>query len=210
LQVSEQEDSKMNVTQCRRVPHRFLGLFLIMAGAVIALPRNVITQTLGQPEEFTANAVDVNTGRTGRVDISVTRWSTASERTKLVSALFDKGQDGLLKELRDMRPVGRIRTTGSIGYELRYAQQRPMPEGGREVVFATDRPMSFWELTNSSRSSDYPFTWARLEMRPDGTGEGQLAVAAKITGDKDDRLIEVENYSLQPVRLQSVRSRTEN
>jgi hypothetical protein len=152
----------------------------------------------------------VNTGRTGRADISVTRWSTAAERTALVNALFNKGQDELLKQLRETRAVGRIRTPGSVGYELRYAQQRRLPDGGREVVFATDRPMSFSELTNLSRSSDYPFTWGRLELKPDGTGEGQLAVAAKITSDKDDRVIEVENYSLQPVRLVSVRSRTEN
>jgi len=144
---------------------------------------------MGQAEEFSAAAFDVNSGQTGRVDISVTRWSTTAERDQLVKVLFEKGQDGLLRELQNVRPVGRIHSPGSIGYELRYAQQRRLPEGGREVVLATDRPMSFWEVTNQPRSSQYPFTWVRLTLGPDGKGEGELAVAAKIIGDKDDRQI---------------------
>jgi hypothetical protein len=40
-----------------------------------------------------------------------------------------------------MKPVGRIRTPGSIGYDLRFAQQRKLPDGDREIVVATDRPM---------------------------------------------------------------------
>jgi hypothetical protein len=178
--------------------------------AVWSYPQRVSTQTMGQAEEFSAAAFDVNSGQTGRVDISVTRWSTTAERDQLVNALFEKGQDRLLRELQNMRPVGRIHSPGSIGYELRYAEQRRLPEGGREVVLATDRPMSFWEVSNQPRSSQYPFTWVRLTLGSDGTGQGELAVAAKIIGDKDDRQIEVETFELQPVKLQNVTSRTES
>lgn len=66
--------------------------------------------------------------------------------------------------------------------------------------------MSFWELTRGPRSADYPFTWVYLQMRPDGTGQGKLAVAAKIIGEKDDRLIEVEDFALQTVRLENVKA----
>jgi hypothetical protein len=171
---------------------------------------SAIAQTLGQPEQFSASVIDINTGRTGRVDMSVTRWSSAAERTALVRTLFKEGSDALLDALRDMRSVGRIHTPGSIGYDLRFAQQRPLPDGGREIIFATDRPMSFWELTNQPRSATYPFTWIQLRMRPDGTGEGKLAIAARITGEEADRLIEVEDFALQPVRLENVRSRTDD
>src|SRR5262245_51037290 len=91
-----------------------------------------VAQTLGEPENFSASAIDINSGWTGRIDISVDRWSTNAERDKLIETLFKKGSDALLEAVRDLRTVGRIRTPGSIGYELRYASWRRLPEGGRE------------------------------------------------------------------------------
>jgi len=180
---------------------------LALAGAFCWYSAAGMAQTRGEPEHFTASYVDINTGRTGPVEISITRWSTAAERTTLQQTLFKKGQDALLDTLRDMRSVGRIYTPGSIGYDLRFAEQRALPEGGRELIFATDRPMSFWELTNRPRSSQYPFTWVQFRVGPDGKGEGKIAVAARITGEEADDLIEVEDFAIQPVRLQNIRSR---
>ena len=165
-----------------------------------------IAQTRGEPEQFTASYVDINTGRTGPVQISVTRWSTADERDRLHQALFKKGQDGLLDAVRDMRSVGRIFTPGSIGYDLRYAEQRRLPDGGREIILATDRPMSFREIVERPISADYPFTWVQFKMRSDGTGEGKLAVAARIVGEEADQLIEVQDFAISPVRLEKIRS----
>jgi hypothetical protein len=163
-------------------------------------------QTRGEPEQFNASFVDINTGRTGPLQISVTRWSTPAERATLQQTLFKKGQDALLEALRDMRPVGRISTPGNIGYDLRFAEQRTLPDGGREIILATDRPMSFWEIVNKPRSSQYPFTWLQFRMRSDGTGQGKVAVAARITGEEADALIEVEDFAIQPVRLENIRS----
>ena len=163
-------------------------------------------QTRGEPEQFTAQYIDLNTGRTGPVQISVTRWSTPAEQTTLQQTLFKKGQDALLGTLRDMRAVGRIHTPGSIGYDLRYSEERKLPEGGREIILATDRPMSFWEIVNRPTSSQYPFTWVQFRMRHDGTGEGKLAVAARIIGEEADDLIEVTDFAIQPVRLQNIKS----
>ena len=165
-----------------------------------------IAQTRGEPEQFNASYVDINTGRTGPIQISVTRWSTPSERATLHQTLFKKGQDALLEALRDMRSVGRISTPGNIGYDLRFAEQRTLPDGAREIILATDRPMSFWEIVNKPRSSQYPFTWLQFRMRPDGTGQGKVAVAARITGEEADDLIEVEDFAIQPVRLENIKS----
>ena len=179
-----------------------IALFLV----TFAFTQPVKTQTMGQPEEFTAGAIDMNHGRTGQIQITVDRWSMPSERAKLITALLGKGPEELLKVLQDTRPVGRIRTPDSIGYDLHYAAERPGPDGGRDVVLTTDRPIGFWEATNRPRSIDYPFTIVQLHMKPDGTGEGKLAVAAKVTGDEDTRMIEIENYDMQPVNLVDVRS----
>ena len=187
--------------------HIRLGAIAFVLFSVAALPA---AQTMGDPEHFTATAVDMNTGWTGRIEISVSRWSTAAEREVLTTALFKEGSDELLDKLRDMRPVGRIYTPGSIGYELRFAEQTRGPDGGRRIVLATDRPMSFWEAVNKPRSADYPFTWVQLNMKPDGSGEGELAVRARVFGDRPNRPIEVETFEIQPIRLQTVTSRKEN
>lgn len=165
-----------------------------------------LAQTRGEREQFSAAYVDINTGQSGPVQISVTRWSTDAERRTLHQTLFKKGQDALLESLRDMRSVGRISTPGSIGWDLRYAEDRMLPDGVREIILATDRPMSFWEITNRPISSQYPFTWVQFRVRPDGTGEGKLAVAARITGEEADDLIEVEDFAIQPVRLHNIKS----
>lgn len=184
--------------------------FIPLLVAIFSLTAMPFAQTNGVSERFSAFAVNVNTGDTGRVEISVTRWSTPGERETLVSTLVKEGQDGLLDKLRDMRAVGRIHTPGSIGYELRYAEQAKLPEGGRKIVLATDRPMSFRELFNRPRSSEYPFTWVELNMKTDGTGDGQLAVRARAFADRADRPIEVETFDIQPIRLQRVTASQDN
>lgn len=173
---------------------------------VVSVVRSVSTQTMGQPEEFTAGAIDINNGRAGQIQMNVDRWSTQAERARLVEALFSKGGDDLLKVVQDMKSVGRIRTPDSIGYDLRYSQQRPGRDGGRDIVLVTDRPISFWEAVNRPRSIDYPFTLIQIHINPDGKGEGKLAVATKITSDPDTKMIEIEDFAHQPVRLVDVNS----
>jgi hypothetical protein len=180
--------------------------FVFVFALVCALAPSVSTQTMGQAEEFSAGAVDINNGRAGSIAINVDRWSTAAERERLVGALMEKGPDELLKMLQDMKPVGRIRTPDSIGYDLRYAQQRPGQDGGRDLVLVTDRPISFWEAVNRPRSIDYPFTLIQIHMKADGTGEGKLALATKITADPDTKMIEIEDFANQPVQLVDVKA----
>ena len=163
-------------------------------------------QTRGEPEEFTAVAVANNNiaSGVGTVLISVDRWSTEAERAALVGVLRDKGPEALLEALQDMRPVGRIRTPDSLGYDLHYAHQTPAEDGGRRIVIATDRPIGFWEATNRPRSVDYPFTVIQLELGADGRGKGTMSVATKIRAYRE--VIELENFASAPVMLTEVES----
>jgi len=176
---------------------------LMLAASLVTVAR---TQTMGQPEQFSAGAIDMNHGRAGQIQINVDRWSTPADRERLVGALLEKGSDALLHALQDMKSVGRIRTPDSIGYDLRYSQQRPDRDGGRDIVLVTDRPISFWEAVNRPRSVDYPFTLIQLHIDNDGKGEGKLAIATKITADPDTKMIEIEDYQHQPVQLVDVKS----
>jgi hypothetical protein len=177
----------------------------VLIVAVIALfsPR-LDAQTAGTPERFTALAVNVNRGGTAQIEIAVNRWSTSSERTRLITTLRDKGPEKLLDVLSDMPKVGFIRQTSSIGWDLRYAHNTPLPDGGERVVVATDRPISTWEAVNQPRTIDYPFTVIEMRINAAGEGEGKMTYATKITADKKTDSIVLENWGISPVLLQGV------
>ena len=180
---------------------------LLMLFAVAAY-----AQTNGQPERFTANAVSLSPEYgTGQriVEITVDRWSPNAERERLVAALRTKGPDELLKQLQKNKPVGRIRTPDSLGYDLRYAQQTPLPEGGRMIVIATDRPIGFWEATQHPRSIDYPFTVIQMKLDREGNGSGTLSYATRIVAHENN-VIELEDFATQPIMLNNSRAEAKN
>ena len=177
-------------------------LIVVLLAGLVALH----SQTLGQKERFTAVAiVNNNLGSgAGVVQIDVARWSTQSERTELLNVLKKSGAEKLLDTLQGMRPVGTIKTPDSLGYDLRYANQTPLPEGGRRIVLATDRPIGFWEATRRPRTIDYPFTVIQMEIDRNGEGRGTLSYATKIIQQGD--AIVLENFATQPIMLTQIKS----
>lgn len=182
---------------------KHLGISLAV---MAALAGGVIAQTIGQPEEFTAVAIQNNNLGSGadRVIIRVTRWSSEAERTRLAAAL-QKSPDALLDQLQDQRPVGTIRTPDSIGYDLRYAHQEPGEDGGRRIVIATDRPISFWEAREQPRTIDYPFTVIQMEISKSGEGKGTLSYATKVM--PRGNIIVLENFATAPIMLNRIEAR---
>jgi hypothetical protein len=174
-------------------------------------------QTAGQPIRLTAFAVSMSNIATGAnqvVQISVDKWSTMQERELLINTFLEKGQDGLLKVLQKQPVKGRIRmpnrrgpdpTQTRLGWDLRYAMQSQLEDGGTRILIATDRYMSFEEVRQNARSTDYPFTFVEIHLNKDGEGEGKMAVATQLQFDKKKNTIVFENYSSEPVRLTTVK-----
>jgi hypothetical protein len=157
---------------------------------------------------LTAFAVDLGgptRARAGTLDVAIERWSTPEEVAKLQAALTEKGEEGLLDAVQKMKRVGYIRTPTSVGWPMHFAQQVVGSDGTQRIVFATDRPMSFWEVVNRPRSADYAFLVGEIRLRPDGKGEGKLVPAGKVDYNPETKTLEIENYSTQPVRLSEVR-----
>lgn len=185
--------------------------------SVVMLPLTIGAGWAGSPAfskekpvlSLRAFAVDTSgVGRTqaGTLDITIERWSTDAERQRLLDVLIEKGSAALLSALQKIEPrAGYIRTSTSLGWDIHYAREEPFGDGGRRVVIATDRPMSFWELRNRPRSADYDFTLAEIRLPKDGKGVGKLATAAKVTWHPETRTIEIENFGIEPVRLTEVR-----
>ena len=184
---------------------RPLRTCLAAAAIVAAFALLAFAQTNGTPERFTATAVNMDRGGSGTLEIVVNRWSTDAERNKLVSTLLDSGENKLLDALQSTQKVGYIRTLNSIGWDLHYASRRALPDGGEQVVIATDRPIGFREAANQPRSIDYPFTVIEMHLNADGEGTGTMSVATKVMADKETRTIQLENYGTTPVMLTSVK-----
>src|SRR5260370_23732816 len=118
---------------------------------------------------------------------------------------MEEGTGGLLKARGGIQPrVGLMRTSQSLGWDIQFAREQPLGEGGRRVILATDGPLSFWELRAQPRSVDYDFTLAEIRLTKDGKGEGKLATKAKIRWNQETRTVEIENYGIEPVRLTEV------
>jgi len=179
-----------------------IGAALVSAIAVPA------AQTLGEKERFTAIAIVNNTRASGAgtVQIDVNRWSTSAERATLMDALKKHGAEKLLDDLKGMKSVGTIKTPDSLAYDLRFANQTPLPDGGRRIVLATDRPIGFWEATHRPRTIDYPFTVIQMEIDKDGKGKGTLSYATKIIPAGDT--IVLENFDTSPIMLTEIKSET--
>jgi len=184
----------------------FAALATVAGGQ--ATPRAQDAKTSGDTRpvlRLRAFAVDLNrpgvaTDRT--LDIVIERWSTDAERDALLNTLETKGKDALLSAVQRIRPpVGYVRTSTSLGWDLQFARERVMPDGGRRVIIASDRPVGFWEARSQPRSIQYEFLAAEVRLDKDGRGEGKLFPAAEITYDKATRTIDVENYEVSPVQL---------
>jgi hypothetical protein len=180
--------------------------FMLIGAVLLTGSATLAAQTLGEKQRFTAIAIVNNTRAAGAgiVQIDISRWSTSAERSGLLNVLKKQGAEKLLDALQDTRPVGTIKTPDSLGYDLHYASQTPLPEGGRRIVLATDRPISFWEATRRPRTIDYPFTVIQMEIGKDGKGKGTLSYATKIIPAGDT--IVLENFDTQPVMLTEIRS----
>jgi hypothetical protein len=117
---------------------------------------------------------------------------------------FKEGvQSKLLSALQKIKPRnGYIRTPNSLGWDLKYARENQMPDGTRQVVIATDKPVSFLAAASGSDVMDYPFSFVEMRIKPNDKGEGRLLVASAI--DVKDGKIQLENYGQEPVRLTTI------
>lgn len=158
-------------------------------------------------EKFRAFAVDLAGpygASTALVQIDIERWSTPEELESLKAVFAESGEDALLDAVRDTRRVGSIRTTHTLGHDLRFAFQTALPDGARRIVIGTDRRTGFFETANRTRSLDYPYSLIELRVDADGKGQGRLIAAGRMMefGER----VEVENYGTTPVRLMQVKA----
>jgi len=187
-----------------RAIQRSTLLVAAIAAVVVGTPR-VSAQDV--KESFTGFAINMNSGpKTAVVDFTIERWSTDTERDTLLEIITSERDptDKLLRTLQKMPKVGYIRTPQTLAWDLRFARENPLEDGGRRIVLATDRPIGFAEARNQPRSIDYPFTIVEIRLDKNNKGEGKILAGTKIYVDKKTNQIVLENYAQQPVRFNEI------
>ena len=176
-----------------------LALFALAAGAVAddTAPLSL--------HGFAMNFTGVGSGGSGELDLVIERWSTDQERTQLQDVLAEKGGAGLLQALLQIKPrVGYIRSSRLPTWEVQFAQSSPLPDGGRRIVLATDRPLTDAERARHNRTDQYEFLLVEIRLDKQGKGEGRTADGTKVKLNKDTRSLEIDQYSAEPVKLINV------
>jgi hypothetical protein len=139
------------------------------------------------------------------VNIVVNRWSTAEEQDQVLTTVLEQGGKALLGVLQKLPAVGSVAPIGGIGFNVPYATRSRGIDGIERVVLLTDRPMSFAERWYGGRSTEYPFMLIAMEIKPSGDGAGRIIVAARLSADKFNRTLVVENLDIQPMRLTNLK-----
>jgi hypothetical protein len=185
------------------VPGTWLGISL----ALVALPAAAAADDVPVValHAFAMNFTGVGSGDSGQLDLIIERWSTDQEREQLQGVLAEKGGTGLLQALLQIKPrVGYIRSFRLPAWEVQFAQSSPLPDGGRRIVLATDRPLTEAERARHNRTDEYEFLLVEIRLDKQGKGEGRTAEGTKVRFNKDTRSLEIDQYSAEPVKLINV------
>jgi hypothetical protein len=196
---------------------RFILAFTFAVALSVAVSPRPNAATGALIEHFVARAAsESDAAAISRIEIMIQRWSTDEERDDLREALLQSGPDALLPALQKVlrRPAGVVVIPGIPGAGARvrtrqarnvlFARDIETPKG-RQVIIATDQHLAFGEPT-LRWPSDYELTLLDIRFGPDGKGIGKLAPPAKVVYNKETKIIELDNYAAQPVRLTEVRS----
>ncbi len=194
--------TRVTFTAARRV----LAGCSIALGLALAMPAPAAAPV----DRFTAAVTNMSnigpSGVIGQLDITIERYSTEDERNRFLAVLTEVGPKGLLEQFQKAPSIGRLSSPGSVGYDIRFAHQFPGEDGGRRIVLATDRVMSFLEARYRPRTVDYPFTVIELRLDKEGKGEGRASFYAKVDVDKRNNTLILETFASQPIDLMQVRS----
>ena len=158
------------------------------------------------PEAYSAVAMGTGGGVGGKTmnfDVRITSYTTDDEVQKFADLLKTQGTDALRRAL-EKEDKGRVLPVGSTGNQIAIARKR-MNGTNTILTVVTARLMSFGELYNSGRSTDYPFGFVQFTLNAKGEGTGKIMAAAKIKFDKKKGQYMIESFGNQYIKAVNVR-----
>jgi hypothetical protein len=186
-------------------------MMALVAFAVPALaqaPYSEAVPTKKDPLRFTAIGVQLQAGMAGVIEITIERWTTDDERNALVTLLgktTDKEADQrkLVKALQDIKiRTGFLSAPNTMGWDIKYAYESKLADGGRQVVICTDKPVSFG-MAASGQAYDAAFSLIEIQF-PAGSAKGTGKMLARTGIATKNGKLELESYVNEPARLTEV------
>jgi hypothetical protein len=170
--------------------HKWISIFAFFFIGLVALAHAQQRMTI----QATAMGTSTQLGKIVNVNIYIEEFSTQDDRNTLIEAFKKRKQDGLVDALQKMKTKGRVRfASGGVGNDVKYIIELPS-DNGRKLRLITDRWITFPELFNSTRSSDYSVGAIELNLTPDGKGTGTVLPACRLTVNKKKKQVEIETY----------------
>jgi hypothetical protein len=156
---------------------------------------------------YTAWALNMLGGGGGTtVTIGIYRWSSDAERTALINVLKTEGNAEMVADMSQLPQVGYIYTQGTLAYALFYARENTLPDGSKQIVLASNRPISFGGAVSPGARQQYNLGVVEMRFpKNGGDGEGKIILQGMAAIDDKTGKIEVNNYSGQPTRLMQIK-----
>jgi hypothetical protein len=167
----------------------YAGLLLATLLLTKATPLNSQEDRKIETIDSTAMGTSTQSGAMVSVKVTITQYSTEEDRAVLVDA-FKKGQNkGLVDALSKMKSVGRIAITGTVGTDLAYIRLT-RTDTGRNIRFATNRPIRFAEAYRNTPSTAYDLTAGEFNLSDSDPkkSSGVLYPASQLIINKDGQL----------------------
>jgi len=186
-----------------------LGIVAVLVLAVGVMP--AVAKKKDIIESYQANALIRTAGTGSMATINIYRWSTDAERDELLEVIKQataenrKNDRDVAKALRGQNKAGYAFLSGKQGYPLRYAREFKMADGKRQIILATDRPVSFAEGYSDSMAGDFDVSIIILNVDENGKGDGILSVGTEVKWNDKTNKLDPTNMSSQPVKLTNVR-----
>ena len=157
-------------------------------------------------EMFYAN---IGGGGAREIQISISRWSTAPQRARLIGSLHQDGQPAMMKILEQQPKTGWIRIQGGRypSTELRYAYERKTKDGKRHIVVLTPRRIGLDEARRNNQSLDFDLSMIEFFIPEEGRGTGAIVAGAQVEIDEDTKRFKITAFQTTPTKLVNVYTR---
>jgi len=143
------------------------------------------------------------------LQVNIYKWSTADDLEAVTDAIEEAAENrrayrAVHTALGSLGKAGYMFMLGGQGWPIRYAQERQV-DGKRQILLATDRPLTFTEIYRGSAVREYDITLIVLTLDDSSTGDGVVSVGTEVEWNEAKGQLEITNTSSQPVRLGNVR-----
>ncbi len=179
-------------------------LFLVAAIAAVTIGCSTAAPNL---ESYSGHAIvmgSIGTAANQTVQIAISRWTTAAERSALLETLQNDGPEAFRTAIFKSEETGFLSIAGRTTYRMRYAYATQTPEG-RQIILATDRELGIGEVRSpGAHTRDYNITVIVLNVDENGSGSGAISVGTEVWYDNLKDTLVLKNFSTEPVRLNSI------